>query len=150
MKELFFATGKLILAIIFLCFAIQAVIAPAKDVTVTECPKYYDGEGNEIPQRAVELLVMSEYVRLLPKEIDTLQKHFYFMTRHICPYSFCTMRDQVRFHGCGWCNPGSICYDLDGLHWDYPTAPYDDHKKIYRGWKRDPTIVRNQRGSLGN
>lgn len=40
------------------------------------CPKYFSGEGNKIPTRAVKMLVRDQFVILPANEIDTLNKYF--------------------------------------------------------------------------
>ena len=87
---------------------------------------FFDGEGNRIPVHAVKLLVRSEFVYMTLSEIDTIQKYFYDMTRHICPFKHCPMREQLRFHGCKNCKEGSDCYALDMIHWEHPTWTYDE------------------------
>lgn len=39
--------------------------------------KLSDGEGNPLPQRAVKLLVMSQYCRMDKKQLDSLDYYFY-------------------------------------------------------------------------
>jgi hypothetical protein len=41
-------------------------------------PKYYDGEGNPIPDHVVSLLVKSQFVVMTAKEDSTINKYFYF------------------------------------------------------------------------
>lgn len=40
--------------------------------------KYYDGEGNEIPQQAVSLLVKSQFVIMTAKQDSVINQYFYF------------------------------------------------------------------------
>lgn len=42
---------------------------------------FFDGEGNTLPNKAVELLVLSQYANITPAEADTLNKYFY-STKH--------------------------------------------------------------------
>jgi uncharacterized membrane protein len=45
-----------------------------------DCPKYYDGEGNEIPMAVVNNLVKSQFVIMGSTEEKELNKYFYFRT----------------------------------------------------------------------
>jgi hypothetical protein len=45
--------------------------------------KYYDGEGNVIPEEAVRLLVRDQFIISNPYEDSILKKYFYF--RNIKP-----------------------------------------------------------------
>jgi hypothetical protein len=47
-----------------------------KPATV-ECAKYYDGEGNSIPDTAIHLLVISQYTHITDEEQLFLNKYFY-------------------------------------------------------------------------
>lgn len=42
---------------------------------------FYNGEGDALPNKAVELLVLSQYAKITPAEADTLNKYFY-STKH--------------------------------------------------------------------
>jgi hypothetical protein len=85
---------------------------------------FYNDEGEVIPTHAVKLLVKAEFYRLTLNEIDTVQKYF-VISRHLCPFIHCPMKDQLRFIGCGDCKKGSDCYAHDMVHWEYPTWSYD-------------------------
>lgn len=104
-----------------------ANVIPSRNNTIppTTCA-FYDGEGNGIPVNAVKLLVRSEFVYMTLSEIDTIQKYFYNIVRHLCPFKSCPMKEQVRFHGCTVCKEGSDCYALDMVHWEHPTWTYDE------------------------
>lgn len=104
---------------------------------------FFDGEGNRIPVHAVKLLVRSEFVYMTLSEIDTIQKYFYNMTRHLCPFKHCPMREQLRFHGCGACEEGSDCYMLDMVHWEHPTWTYDECEEwMEKPFTKDSMSVR--------
>jgi len=135
MKNIFELAGiaiRIVIGSIFFTLLIQAIINPAKNKEVNTCPTYYDGEGNPIPDNAVNLLVKAQFVWMTAKEIDTIQKYFY-LEKHICPYKNCTMKDQIVFHGCSVCEEGTDCYALDAVHWDYPTLTYDECEEILFG-----------------
>jgi len=46
---------------------------------------YYDGEGNVIPDRAVELLVEAQFVAMTKEELDEIRKYFYFYENILIP-----------------------------------------------------------------
>lgn len=47
-------------------------------MSIVSCQqKYYDGEGNKIPKKAVHLLVISQYCKIDSAERAYLNKYFY-------------------------------------------------------------------------
>jgi hypothetical protein len=65
--------------------------------TVTKT--FYDGEGNAIPDSAVHLLVMSQFVKIDRAEQDYLNKYFYFNTLELD-------KKQTSFHSWLFSNHG--------------------------------------------
>jgi hypothetical protein len=121
--------SKLARVIIVVIAVILAGSSPSP-VKKVDCPVYYDGEGNEIPDYAVRLLVRSEFVLMLPTEIDTIQRYFY-LKGHMCPFRLCPMKGERYFSGCHDCDIGSDCYVLDSIHWKHPTFSYDECDSIF-------------------
>lgn len=50
-----------------------------------------------------------------------------FNYRHTCPFKHCPFKGYEWYNDqiCG-CPEGSDCYYLDKLHWQYPSASYDE------------------------
>ena len=44
---------------------------------------------------------------------------------HECTFIGCPMVGQTEPKGCGICEPGSDCYAIDMIHFDYPEWTYD-------------------------